>query len=194
MEYQTRLNREIARELAIQPFSVTHAIGLAKLVENKIAAFEPTTWLSARPNIVVPIAPTIGSTSTIVNTTSSTTLIIKRLTAIPMQERRAQGLCYDCDEKYIGGHHYKSKQFLLTDDPMDTTFSFDTNIYQSWDPRLSERFSPRRERLTREGEILGGSHGRIKSWAILEDSRLGEKWHFGSVETVRFSLERESLA
>ncbi|KAF1891911.1 hypothetical protein Lal_00016942 [Lupinus albus] len=36
-----------------------------------------------------------------------------------------------------------------------------------------------------------GSPGRVKSWAILDDSRLGEKWHFGDVETVRFSLERE---
>ncbi|KAF1891617.1 hypothetical protein Lal_00008045 [Lupinus albus] len=39
-----------------------------------------------------------------------------------------------------------------------------------------------------------GFPGRVKSWAILEDSRLGEKWYFGAVNTVRFSLERESLA
>ncbi|KAF1872006.1 hypothetical protein Lal_00012225 [Lupinus albus] len=40
----------------------------------------------------------------------------------------------------------------------------------------------------------GDSLGRVKSWSILEDSRLGEKYHFGAVGTVRFSLERESLA
>ncbi|KAF1874141.1 hypothetical protein Lal_00041586 [Lupinus albus] len=60
--------------------------------------------------------------------------------------------------------------------------------YQSWDPRLSERFSPGRERLTWEGEILGYT-GEFSLEREL--SRLGEKWHFGIVETVRFSLERE---
>ncbi|KAF1860326.1 hypothetical protein Lal_00037665 [Lupinus albus] len=62
-------------------------------------------------------------------------------------------------------------------------------------------FSPVRERLTWEGEILGytggfsperglarlreeGSNGRVKSWAILEDSRLSEG----------VSLERGCLA
>ncbi|KAF1864754.1 hypothetical protein Lal_00039926 [Lupinus albus] len=48
-----------------------------------------------------------------------------------------------------------------------------------------------RERLTWEGEILGYT-GRFSPERKL--SRLGEKWHFGTVETVRFSLERESLA
>ncbi|KAF1888394.1 hypothetical protein Lal_00039316 [Lupinus albus] len=38
------------------------------------------------------------------------------------------------------------------------------------------------------------SPGSVKSWDILEDSRLSEKWHFGAVDTVIFSPERESLA
>ncbi|KAF1879555.1 hypothetical protein Lal_00006022 [Lupinus albus] len=59
------------------------------------------------------------------------------------------------------------------------------------DSRLSERFSPERERLTYEGEILGYTEGFSPERKL---SRLGEKWHFGTVETVRFSLERESLA
>ncbi|KAF1888116.1 hypothetical protein Lal_00039156 [Lupinus albus] len=52
--------------------------------------------------------------------------------------------------------------------------------YQSWDPRLSERFSPGRERLTWEGEIL---HYTGEFSPERELSRLGEKWHFGTVET-----------
>ncbi|KAF1886009.1 hypothetical protein Lal_00021288 [Lupinus albus] len=60
--------------------------------------------------------------------------------------------------------------------------------YQSWDPRLSERFSTGRERLTWEGEILGYTGGFSPEREL---ARLGEKWHFGAVETVRFSLERE---
>ncbi|KAF1862391.1 hypothetical protein Lal_00026922 [Lupinus albus] len=61
-------------------------------------------------------------------------------------------------------------------------------LYQSWDPRLSERFSVGRERFTWEDEILGYTGGFSPE---RESSRLGEKWHFGTVETVRFSLERE---
>ncbi|KAF1863072.1 hypothetical protein Lal_00018919 [Lupinus albus] len=62
------------------------------------------------------------------------------------------------------------------------------NKYQSWGPRLSERFSLGRERFTWEGEILGyiGEFSPER-----ELSRLGEKWHFGAVDTVRLSLERE---
>ncbi|KAF1888512.1 hypothetical protein Lal_00011285 [Lupinus albus] len=59
------------------------------------------------------------------------------------------------------------------------------------DPRLSERFSLGRERLTWEGETLGYTRGFSLEQEL---SRLGEKWHFETVETVRFSLVRESLA
>ncbi|KAF1860420.1 hypothetical protein Lal_00037762 [Lupinus albus] len=62
-----------------------------------------------------------------------------------------------------------------------------TILYQSWNPRLSERFSPGREKLTWEGEILGYTRGFSLEREL---SRLGEKWHFGTVDTVRFSLER----
>ncbi|KAF1862577.1 hypothetical protein Lal_00014117 [Lupinus albus] len=60
--------------------------------------------------------------------------------------------------------------------------------YQSWKFRLSERFSPERERITWEGEILGYT-GRFSFERELP--RLGEKWQTGAFDTVRFSLERE---
>ncbi|KAF1885864.1 hypothetical protein Lal_00042738 [Lupinus albus] len=63
--------------------------------------------------------------------------------------------------------------------------------YQSWKSRLSERFSPERERIPWEGQILGYTGGFSPEREL---SRLGEKWQFGVVDTVRFSLERESLA
>ncbi|KAF1866333.1 hypothetical protein Lal_00024340 [Lupinus albus] len=44
--------------------------------------------------------------------------------------------------------------------------------YQSWKPRLIERFSLERKRISWEGEILD------------EDSRVGEKWQFWAVDTV----------
>ncbi|KAF1883384.1 hypothetical protein Lal_00042292 [Lupinus albus] len=63
--------------------------------------------------------------------------------------------------------------------------------YQSWKSRLSERFSPERERIPWEGEIQGYTGGFSPEREL---SRLGEKWQFGVVDTMRFSLERESLA
>ncbi|KAF1894407.1 hypothetical protein Lal_00027104 [Lupinus albus] len=42
--------------------------------------------------------------------------------------------------------------------------------------------------LTWEGETLGNTGGFSPEREL---SRLGEKWHFGTVDTVRFSLERE---
>ncbi|KAF1879864.1 hypothetical protein Lal_00014164 [Lupinus albus] len=60
--------------------------------------------------------------------------------------------------------------------------------YQSWKSRLSERFSPERERITWEGEILGYIGGFSSEREL---SRLGEKWQFGAVDTMTFSLERE---
>ncbi|KAF1884405.1 hypothetical protein Lal_00035533 [Lupinus albus] len=53
--------------------------------------------------------------------------------------------------------------------------------YQSSDPRLSERFSPERERITWEGEILDYT-GRFSPER--EFPRLGEKWQTGVVDTV----------
>ncbi|KAF1860212.1 hypothetical protein Lal_00033408 [Lupinus albus] len=54
-------------------------------------------------------------------------------------------------------------------------------MYQSWKPRLIERFSPERERITWEGEILDYTGGFSPEREL---SRLGEKWQFWAVDTV----------
>ncbi|KAF1873586.1 hypothetical protein Lal_00027624 [Lupinus albus] len=117
------LNSDIARELAIQqPFSVTHTIGLAKLVESKITATKSNDWPSTRPAMNVPTNQTVGTTENPAQSSNQNTLSIKRLTAAQMQARKAQELCYNCDEKYIIGHRCKLQQFLLLqiEDPNDT--------------------------------------------------------------------------
>ncbi|KAL0319961.1 UNVERIFIED_CONTAM: Retrovirus-related Pol polyprotein from transposon.6 [Sesamum radiatum] len=40
-------------------------------------------------------------------------LPVRRLSAAKLQSRRAQGLCFNCDEKFAPGHKCKSNQFLL---------------------------------------------------------------------------------
>jgi hypothetical protein len=118
---------EIRHELAVQkPYSITQAIGLAKLIEAKIKDSKPKT---ARPSIppnstihpsgsktITPpstsIRPTPSNPSTQANN-QSPKFPIRRLTAAQMQERRAQGLCYNCDEKYIIGHRCATGRYLL---------------------------------------------------------------------------------
>ncbi|KAF1864643.1 hypothetical protein Lal_00039278 [Lupinus albus] len=103
--------------------------------------------------------------------------------------RNLQSLCHhqkggDCEDgdlsqpmaKEIKGYKSAPKNFIL---------------YQPSDPCLSERFSLERERFIWEGEILGYIRGFSPEREL---SRLGEKCHFGAVATMRFSLERESLA
>ncbi|KAF1898725.1 hypothetical protein Lal_00028236 [Lupinus albus] len=73
----------------------------------------------------------------------------------------------------------------------NTASEHSVSVHSSSDPRLSERFSPERERITWEGEILDYT-GRFSPERELP--RLCEKWQIGAVDTVRFSLEREYLA
>ncbi|KAF1884286.1 hypothetical protein Lal_00042938 [Lupinus albus] len=53
---------------------------------------------------------------------------------------------------------------------------------RSWKPRLIERLSPERERITWEGEILDYTGGFSPEREL---SRLGEKWQFWAVDTRR---------
>ncbi|XP_019430040.1 PREDICTED: uncharacterized protein LOC109337515 [Lupinus angustifolius] len=102
------LKLEISRELAIlQPHSVSHALGLAKLIESKLNDVKPF------PHFTRPTSQTTVPFSSGPTPTPQNKLPIKRLTATQMQESRAQGLCYNCDEKYVFGHKCQPKQFFL---------------------------------------------------------------------------------
>lgn len=104
---------EIRKDLAIlKPSSITQAIGLAKLIEAKIKDTRP------RPNRPFsyqnPNQPSNPNPAVLPSTNSNpSTLPVKRLTAAQMQERRAQGLCYNCDAKFVPGHHCTTSRFLL---------------------------------------------------------------------------------
>ncbi|XP_019423050.1 PREDICTED: uncharacterized protein LOC109332520 [Lupinus angustifolius] len=135
---------DIKRELAIlRPTSISDALGLAKLVEAKLKdhnnnPYKPTRFPThitsnsgAKPS--QPLTPTSTSFS------PNLSIPIRRLSTAQLQERRAQGLCYNCDEKFIPGHRCQNKKFLLLldDDPtllIDTEFSYthstDANLTQ----------------------------------------------------------------
>lgn len=120
---------EIRHELAVQkPYTITQAIGLAKQIEAKLkdSKNRPT-----RPptSTNLPNSPTVASIYTAptqtapkpapqnaqpINTTNhNPKLQVRWLTTAQMQERRAQGLCYNCDEKYIMGHCCATVRHLL---------------------------------------------------------------------------------
>ncbi|XP_058757457.1 uncharacterized protein LOC131630720 [Vicia villosa] len=108
------LTTEIRNEMAIhKPTSISQAIGLAKLIESKlkeakskfikpftnnyprVAAHQPTTQPKPQPN------------------PAPSRLPIKKLSQAQIQERRAQGLCFNCDEKFVIGHKCSTSRFLI---------------------------------------------------------------------------------
>lgn len=102
------LRTEIQREMAVmQPQSLPKAIGLAKLLEAKLQEGRTS-------NPRYPKSPaTVSSGSVLGQPPPTSTTPIRRLTPAEQAERRAKGLCFNCDEKFSHGHKCKSRQFLL---------------------------------------------------------------------------------
>nr|KYP36817.1 Transposon Ty3-I Gag-Pol polyprotein [Cajanus cajan] len=116
------LRSDLRHELLIlHPPTISEAIGLAKLFEAKFRDSKPKT---SKPYLTTP--STNSPTHITPPTSISPTPVvppIKRLTSAQMQERRALGLCYNCDDKFIPGHKCSTPRFLLLieDDPDLTT-------------------------------------------------------------------------
>ena len=92
------------------PKSLNEAFGLAKIQEEYL--------LSSKKNfksVVDNGKPSIlGLPKLKTKIDSRIKLPVKRLSNAQMEERRKQGLCYNCDEKWQLGHNYKgAKVFLL---------------------------------------------------------------------------------
>jgi hypothetical protein len=106
------LKPAIRREvLAFQPVTLTQAIGLAKLQEDKFA--DRSSHFSRS-------TPTVNTTKSNSSFKPSMSVhppkaqpVMKRLTPDELQARRDQGLCYNCDERYQRGHRCKHLFNLL---------------------------------------------------------------------------------
>ncbi|KAM0917971.1 hypothetical protein ACQ4PT_009355 [Festuca glaucescens] len=48
--------------------------------------------------------------------------VFKKLTAAEMDDRRAKGLCFNCDEKFVRGHHCKRLFYIQSADDVADTF------------------------------------------------------------------------
>nr|KYP41447.1 hypothetical protein KK1_037174 [Cajanus cajan] len=110
---------------------------MAKLVEEKLSDAKPkfsrpnlttstTSHNTQVPNSIKLLAPPDPTHST---STNSPKIPIKKLSTQQMQERRALGLCYNCDEKFMLDHRCNTPKFLLLlcDEKIDTCpFFIDT--------------------------------------------------------------------
>ena len=128
------LDLDIRREVqALQPLTLAHATGLARLQEDKLAAqrrspsHSPSHHLPPPPN-PLPLPPP-PNPNVFSSPSSSTPLLptppkppplpFRRLTPAELASRRERGLCFHCDEKFTRGHRCASRFFLLVADEDD---------------------------------------------------------------------------
>ncbi|KAK2358597.1 hypothetical protein QL285_095771 [Trifolium repens] len=124
------LKPELSREVqAYQPFSLTQAISLAKLQEDKVNdRLNPaqTRKPSGSSSSSAPPPPSplnrppfrpFQNSPPHPNTPPRTATPIKRLTPQELQARREKGLCYNCDDKYAPGHRCKRSFHILIVSP-----------------------------------------------------------------------------
>ncbi|OMP03871.1 hypothetical protein COLO4_10143 [Corchorus olitorius] len=116
------LHPEIQHEvIPLTPTNLTHALALAKMIEAKLTAQRAIR--RAHPGQVFGgISKPMQNTSSAYKAPGLPTSPrlpalpapqIKQLTPTEMQARRAKGLCYNCDEKYVSGHKCRTVPFLL---------------------------------------------------------------------------------
>jgi hypothetical protein len=128
------LKPEIRREvLAFQPISLSHAISLAKLQEEKLNDLptqppprRPTTHFPP-PNALTTTKPPFRTFPPPLQPTTppQTATPIKRLSPQELQARREKGLCYNCDDKFVKGHRCKRSFNILIAHPDEASSSQD---------------------------------------------------------------------
>ena len=114
------LKPAIRREVqAFQPLSLTQAVSLAKLQEEKLADRTPYSAKSTYSAAPAVVPTTTGSSfrPTLSVAPPKTSPAIKRLSPDELQARRDKGLCYNCDEKFLSGHRCKRLFHLLIVQP-----------------------------------------------------------------------------
>ena len=109
---QPAIRREVQ---AFQPGTLTQAISLAKLQEEK------TLDTRQHPFFHKPNPPTSQTSSSSFRPTLSVapprSIPTKKLSQAELQVRHDKGLCYNCDEKFIQGHRCKRLFHLLIVEP-----------------------------------------------------------------------------
>lgn len=107
------------------PTSLTEAIGVARLIEERNQLQRRVTPSSRPSSITVPskattnpVAWLLGPPPTMRPSVPLNSTPLRRITNQEAKERREKGLCYYCDEKFIPGHRCKSPQLFMIEDFM----------------------------------------------------------------------------
>eukprot|EP00253_Pinus_taeda_P026095 PITA_26095 len=119
-EALTFRTRGLADEFYVECF----ISGIKDAIQAHVRMHHPATWLavytmareverslaaqSPRPNFTAKGHPTQASSTT-------QTLKVQKVSPVEMAERRKQGLCYYCDDKYSPGHKCKEPRFFQID-------------------------------------------------------------------------------
>ncbi|KAH9747312.1 hypothetical protein KPL70_004668 [Citrus sinensis] len=99
------LKPEISEEIRLfRPRTLKEAISLARMRDEQ---FQRQKRLVRSPNFSRSPPPQI------VNNRASPTIPIKKLPWEEMQRRRAQGLCFNCNDKFTAGHKCTKPQLLI---------------------------------------------------------------------------------
>ncbi|XP_058732695.1 uncharacterized protein LOC131604261 [Vicia villosa] len=152
------LQLEIQNELAIhKPTTISQAIGLAKLIESKLKDSKPKfskSFPTNYPKQPLP-HPTLSNPKALSSptqnnqyppktpTTQQPKTPIRKLTQAQLQERRAQGLCFNCDEKFFTGHKCSTGRFLILiadDDISNDQPELEENIIDTADTDLNDTY------------------------------------------------------
>jgi hypothetical protein len=98
--------------------------GLKEAIRAHVSMHHPTTWLQACQLALeaetILQAPPLKDTfpnhpHPRANPTPTQTLKVQKVSPTEMAERRKQGLCYYCDEKYSPGHKCREQKFFQID-------------------------------------------------------------------------------
>ncbi|KAF2322806.1 hypothetical protein GH714_031011 [Hevea brasiliensis] len=101
------LKPEIAEGIRMfKPKTLKEAISLARMRDEQLLRQKKAIRPSYQTSFLSP-------------TTSKPSTPIKRLSWEEMQNRRAKGLCFNCDEKFVPGHRCTKPQLLLLDGGFD---------------------------------------------------------------------------
>lgn len=165
--YISALKPEIQAEIAIiNPTSFEEVCGLARRIEEKFNHLfktkqpYPTKTYSTTNFFTSPATPSTSMTSTTTNYTKPTTtttpamtnqpllpsppkpLPITKLSPEAIQQRRKEGLCFRCPEKFFPGHKCSPPQFMLIVDNEDSVTSLDDPPDQLQDNVAPPHFFP----------------------------------------------------
>ena len=105
------LKTEIADGIRMfKPKTLKEAISLARMRDDQVSRQQKSIRSLDRPTTDSPSPTEFKAAPS-----------MKRLTWVEMQKRRAQGLCFNCDEKFTAGHKCRGPQLLLLEGHTDNS-------------------------------------------------------------------------